>query len=476
MGGDQRGAGAAAAGRGEAGAALPDAQADLLAVDAPSRRRYWRARETADRARGAGRARPGRPPRHRRRRTSRAGCRYWCRPAAAAARPSDRRASCPCGGPAGSRANRCAPGPCRRRSARRPAARPRAARPRSRCAIRGSPVSWPISQATQRVALPQASASLPSALRMRMKARAAGCRAGSITISWSQPMPVRRSASARAAAASIAIGSRRASSTTKSLPSPCILRKSILRMAPAYMAGRREHVQRRAAARQAALSRARRPPAAPCACALPRRGPWPGGPTCALARLCSWPTALRAATALPPRGHAGARHLAVPARLAARQPRPLPPGMHRLLPRGAVRRRRRRARLDTGAATTGAAAGRRGLAAAGAAERRGFVAEVVRHMAAAAVKFREPDGGSTATAVSAARPRAVRQANRERQPPQAPAGADHPSGLVTGRLTPCRPSTRRRSSGPSGTGRWCGHTSRGRACGRSGASCRSRRR
>src|ERR1051325_3017587 len=43
-------------------------------------------------------------------------------------------------------------------------------------------------------------------------------------------MPVRRSASARVVAASIATVSRRRSSTTKSLPSPCILRNGMCGM------------------------------------------------------------------------------------------------------------------------------------------------------------------------------------------------------------------------------------------------------
>src|ERR1700730_7613872 len=49
-------------------------------------------------------------------------------------------------------------------------------------------------------------------------------------------MPVRRSASARALAASTAIAVPRPSSTTKSLPRPCILRNGILPIGAAYMA------------------------------------------------------------------------------------------------------------------------------------------------------------------------------------------------------------------------------------------------
>ena len=54
--------------------------------------------------------------------------------------------------------------------------------------------------ATQRVALPHAATSPPSALRMRMKASAKPLTGFSMTISWSQPTPVRRSASARTCA------------------------------------------------------------------------------------------------------------------------------------------------------------------------------------------------------------------------------------------------------------------------------------
>src|SRR5271157_5558492 len=49
-------------------------------------------------------------------------------------------------------------------------------------------------------------------------------------------MPVCRSARARAPAASTAIGLLRQSSTTKSLPRPCILRNGILPITAAYMA------------------------------------------------------------------------------------------------------------------------------------------------------------------------------------------------------------------------------------------------
>ena len=75
----------------------------------------------------------------------------------------------------------------------------------------------------QRVALPQLSTSTPSLFQIRMVTSA--CADGSSTISWSQPMPVLRSAMARAFASSMAMGLRRASNTTKSFPSPFILRK-----------------------------------------------------------------------------------------------------------------------------------------------------------------------------------------------------------------------------------------------------------
>src|SRR5580700_3705941 len=134
----------------------------------------------------------------------------------------------------------------------------------------GSPVSSATSLAMHRLALPQASASLPSALRMRMKACAARWLGGSIRISWSQPMPVRRSASARATAASMASSCRRRSSTTKSLPSPCILRNGICGeacdMARPYMAARSR------------LSNAhRRWYLARCRMSVPRRWPAPCG-------------------------------------------------------------------------------------------------------------------------------------------------------------------------------------------------------
>jgi hypothetical protein len=102
---------------------------------------------------------------------------------------------------------------------------------------RGRPLSRASRSPTQRVALPQAATSEPSALKMRMNTSAP--RDGSSTITWSQPMPARRSASRRASSGPIEIGWARPSSTTKSLPRPFIFQKGIVsgaRMRP-YMAG-----------------------------------------------------------------------------------------------------------------------------------------------------------------------------------------------------------------------------------------------
>src|SRR5690242_6362872 len=60
---------------------------------------------------------------------------------------------------------------------------------------------------------------------MRMKASASALAGGgSITMSWSQPTPVRRSAMAAARVGVMPSRPRRSSSTTKSLPQPCIFR------------------------------------------------------------------------------------------------------------------------------------------------------------------------------------------------------------------------------------------------------------
>ena len=78
------------------------------------------------------------------------------------------------------------------------------------------------SQPTQRVPLPQAETSSPSAFQNRTWASAVSD--GSTTISWSQPIPVVRSAMARTSSGVGAKGAVRVSTTTKSLPSPFIFR------------------------------------------------------------------------------------------------------------------------------------------------------------------------------------------------------------------------------------------------------------
>ena len=120
--------------------------------------------------------------------------------------------------------------------ARRRRPRHRAAPPTVSITTWSLPFSFISRSATQRVALPQASTSPPSALRMRMKASASRFFAGSIRISWSQPIPWRRSAMRRVSASSRATAWRRASMTTKSLPRPCILRKGSAVMMAGYMA------------------------------------------------------------------------------------------------------------------------------------------------------------------------------------------------------------------------------------------------
>ncbi len=60
---------------------------------------------------------------------------------------------------------------------------------------------------------------------------------GSMTMNWSQPMPVRRSAIAAARAAVSPSGAARSSSTTKSLPQPCILMKGVGMAPPLYGGG-----------------------------------------------------------------------------------------------------------------------------------------------------------------------------------------------------------------------------------------------
>ena len=163
-------------------------------------------------------ARPRRARRHRRRRTSRAGC--PCRPppaAAGAGSPMRHRQACP----------RPASGisaPVRAGRAHRhghPAVRqqrPRAAgarRPRARAA------RWPfVDQQPRDAAGGVAAGAGLAAVGVEEAHAGVGVRsAGSITMSWSQPIPRWRSAIAPPAPALSAIGARRASSTTKSLPS-----------------------------------------------------------------------------------------------------------------------------------------------------------------------------------------------------------------------------------------------------------------
>ena len=86
--------------------------------------------------------------------------------------------------------------------------------------------SPPSRVATQRVALPQAETSEPSAFQIRIATSATSQDAR--TMSWSQPMPVWRSAIATAASRPIATGCARVSITTKSLPRPCILLKRMV--------------------------------------------------------------------------------------------------------------------------------------------------------------------------------------------------------------------------------------------------------
>ena len=81
-------------------------------------------------------------------------------------------------------------------------------------------------QPTQRVPLPQAPTSSPSAFQKR--ARASAPSAASMTISWSQPTPPVRSAMARTWSAVGTNGALRVSITTKSLPSPFIFRNGRL--------------------------------------------------------------------------------------------------------------------------------------------------------------------------------------------------------------------------------------------------------
>ena len=83
------------------------------------------------------------------------------------------------------------------------------------------------SQPTQREPFPQAPTSSPSAFQKRTRTSAPLVE-GSSETSWSQPIPRSRSAIARTSSALGAKGVSRASTTTKSLPSPFIFRNGRL--------------------------------------------------------------------------------------------------------------------------------------------------------------------------------------------------------------------------------------------------------
>ena len=239
MRGDQRGAGAAAAGAGDAGAALPDAQPDL------SRGRRTVATPILARSGNSGSCSRRGPERGEVDRLGVGDKECRVRVADIGADRLGERAereigaqSCPSRGPAGCRASRCAPRPYRPRRARPPAARHRAARPRSRCRTRvlaGLLADQP-GDAARAVAagLGLAAVGIEDAHR---SIGAAESRAGSITISWSQPMPVWRSASARAAAASTASGSRRRVEHDEIVAEPVHLAEADPAHGAAYMAG-----------------------------------------------------------------------------------------------------------------------------------------------------------------------------------------------------------------------------------------------
>ena len=196
----QRGAGAGAAGAGQPGAALPDPQPDAVRRQDLRRSRYWRARGTAGRA-------PARGPssstgrrvdvgdEERRVRVAHAGRRrIGDRPGREVEVQRVHRAGQRDVAPVEPRRPHVDRAPARRPAPRRAGCRRRCGSPG-----RGRPVSRASRSATQRVALPQAPASPPSGLRMRMKASASEpAGAGSIAMNWSQPTPVRRSAIAAA--------------------------------------------------------------------------------------------------------------------------------------------------------------------------------------------------------------------------------------------------------------------------------------
>ena len=234
MRGDQGRAGAGAAGGRDAGAALPHPQPQPVAGAHLRHADIGALRETADRARARGPAPRDRSPRHRRRRRSRADCPYWCTPDRRAAPAPDRGTGCRSARASGMSRQAIRAGPISTVTC--PSAGLGLEQPGcglERTAI--APLSRLISKATQRAALPHASASPPSALRMRMKAAPPARRLDDDELiaadaGW-------RSAMARAAAASIASRRARASSTTKSLPSPCIFTNGTLLMAPLIWRG-----------------------------------------------------------------------------------------------------------------------------------------------------------------------------------------------------------------------------------------------
>ena len=237
--GDERGAGAAAAGAGDPGAALPDPQPDARAVSGPRRRRYWRAAETADDVRGRARAPRDRSPRHRRRRRSHAGCRYWCRPASASGPSVKSTRSVSMARASGMSRQSVRAGPIS--TATRPSGSASASSNPATVSIRtlGSPVSRreQVGDAARGVAagLGLAAVGIADAHQHLRAADRAAARAGS-------PGRSRCRSADRPARAQLRRRSqsrlRRPSSTTKSLPSPCILRNGILPIAAAYMAGR----------------------------------------------------------------------------------------------------------------------------------------------------------------------------------------------------------------------------------------------
>src|SRR5260364_345449 len=77
--------------------------------------------------------------------------------------------------------------------------------------------------AIHRAPLPHCSTSMPSALKMRYLKSASAVFGRSTTSTWSAPIPKRRSASHPRCATLNSMRCRTPSSTTKSLPAPCIL-------------------------------------------------------------------------------------------------------------------------------------------------------------------------------------------------------------------------------------------------------------